>query len=69
MQVKSGLPHLRLPGVVVGLDQDLPQPDVFAHGHQSLLHRLACSQDGNACDLHTHEKNKGDAQWDMRSTT
>lgn len=37
--------------VVVGLDEDLSQSDVFAHGHQSLLHRLSRSQDGNSSDL------------------
>lgn len=43
--------HLRLSCVVVGLDEDLPQSDVFAHGHQSLFHRLSSSQDGDAGDL------------------
>lgn len=36
---------------MVGLDEDLSQSDVFTHSHQSLLHRLSCSQDRNACDL------------------
>lgn len=50
----SALTHLRLARVVVGLDEDLSQSDVFADGHQRLLHRLSCSQDGNTCDLQTH---------------
>lgn len=43
--------HLRLPRVVVGLDEDLPESDVLAHGHQRLLHGLPGPQDGHACDL------------------
>lgn len=43
--------HLRLSGVVVGLDEDLAQPDVLADGHEGLLHGLARPQDGHARDL------------------
>lgn len=38
---------------MVGLDQDLSQPDVLTDGHQSLLHGLSCPQDGNTSDLQT----------------
>lgn len=50
----AAMPYLWLASVMVGLDEDLSQADVFAHSHQSLLHRLSCSQDGNTCDLQTH---------------
>lgn len=43
--------HLGLPGVVVGLDQDLAQADVLADGGQGLLHGLPGSQYGHAGDL------------------
>lgn len=55
---------------MVGLDEDLSQPDVFAHRHQSLLHRLSCSQDGNACDLHKQQQQELNAavasHWDVQ---
>jgi len=45
------LMHLRFSGVLVGLDEDLADADVFAHGPKSRLHGLPGSQDGHACDL------------------
>lgn len=57
MQRRAG--HLRLPRVVVGLDEDLPQSDVFAHGHQRLLHGLSGPQDGHARDLQAQQR------WDI----
>lgn len=45
------VPNLGFPGVVVGLDEDLSQTDVFTNGHESLLHGLSRSQDGNTGDL------------------
>lgn len=47
----GGAAHLGLPRVQVGLDEDLAQADVLAHGRERLLHGLPCAQDGHACDL------------------
>lgn len=47
----AAMPHLRLPCVQVGLDEDLAQTDVLADSSQGLLHGLTCSQDGHAGDL------------------
>lgn len=41
--------------VLVGLDEDFADADIFAHRPQSGLHGLPGAQDGHACDL---KKNK-----------
>lgn len=43
--------HLRFSRVLVGLDEDLADADVFAHGPQRRLHGLAGPQDGHTRDL------------------
>lgn len=43
--------YLWLSSVLVGLDEDLADADVFADGPQSRLHGLPGSQDGHPCDL------------------
>ena len=48
--------YLRFPRVLVGLDEDLADADVFANGPQSWLHGLPGSQDGHACDLKKNRK-------------
>ena len=50
MQLALG-PDLGLSGVVIGLDQDFAQSDVFAHGPQRLLHGLPGSEDRHARNL------------------
>lgn len=63
------LTYLWFACVMVGLDEDLSQSDVFAHSHQSLLHRLPCSQDGNTCDLQKHTggtQRFGNIHWDIQ---
>lgn len=63
------LAYLWFACVMVGLDEDLSQSDVFAHSHQSLLHRLSCSQDGNTRDLHKHtggSQRFGNTHWDVQ---
>lgn len=49
--VQKRATHLRLPCAVVGLDEDLPQSDVLAHGHQRLLHGFPGPQDRHTCNL------------------
>lgn len=44
--------------VLVGLDEDLADADIFADSSKSRLHGLPCSQDGHACNL-KKKKNKG----------
>lgn len=47
----SAATHLRFSRIHVGLDQDLADADVLAHGPQGGLHRLARTQDRHAGDL------------------
>lgn len=43
--------YLRFAGVEVGLDEDLADADVLAHGPQGGLHGLSRPQDGHTGDL------------------
>lgn len=43
--------HLWFSRVLVGLDEDLADADVLAHGPQGGLHGLSCPQDRHAGDL------------------
>lgn len=51
--------YLWLAGVHVGLDQDLPNADVLAHGPQGGFHGLSCPQDGDAGDLRRRGRGSG----------
>lgn len=51
-------PYLRFARVLVGLDEDFANADVFAHGPQCRLHGLAGPQDGHPCDLRGKPKER-----------
>ena len=50
--------YLWLACVLIGLDEDLADADVLAHGPQRWLHGLARPQDGDAGDLRKDERDK-----------
>lgn len=53
-------PYLRFSSVMVCLDKDLSQSDVFTDSHQSLLHGLSCPQDRNTSNLHKQIRDEFD---------